>query len=159
MSSSACFDFFETEIRCENGIFNVYRRPINIIETDWILTQSGCCSNSGVIVGCCPNDFIPTTLFATFSSATGTCTCMEGLRIQLTWNGSQWLGQEDTCPLEVILECLTETWFITLGSGVVGCSVTFSPPASTCNPFSLIFTNMTIGNCCSGNVTVEINLS
>lgn len=39
-------NFFETEVRCEDGELNVYRRNINVEISDWYEILPNCCSSS-----------------------------------------------------------------------------------------------------------------
>jgi hypothetical protein len=43
--------------------------------------------NGGLLPGCCGSEPINSTLNVTFSGGTGTCTCLNGLSVTVTYNG------------------------------------------------------------------------
>ncbi len=51
-----------------------------------------CPVEPGIVTTCCPDYEIPATLFITFSDGTGTCSCMDGVTVQLDYAGTFFPG-------------------------------------------------------------------
>lgn len=126
----------------------------------WPLSAAQCGGaggGSGVMTNCCMAD-IPTLLHVTVSSKTGTCTCLPNA-LTLTWNGSAWsAGGAGTCTApDVFLICSGSTvnGFL-LYAPVAG--ITGGAPAagSTCSPFDLVFSSLSISGCCNGTATFHV---
>jgi hypothetical protein len=106
---------------------------------------------------CCPNG-LPSVLYATFSNGTGDCTCLDGQTVTLTYNsgGQNWTGLVNACggSPSVTLVCGGNSLW-----SIEGTYCVFHPPgqaATSCNPLSITWNNVSVSNGCSGTVTVTV---
>jgi hypothetical protein len=116
-------------------------------------------------VPCCPNA-LPTTLYATYSNGTGSCTCLNGLTVVLQWDGTAWTGTYQGCgsgvTTTVKLQCSVQAfgplWAVLQSApSPPGC---LSPGGQvttyTCNPPSFPFTFSGETGCCQGSYEVTV---
>lgn len=124
-----------------------------------------CCGSGGgggtISVPCCPSNLLPATVTATFSGGTGTCACLNGLAVSLTWDGAQWTGgsiplvQCSNGPWPMSLKCFT---VISNRWGLIFCGHESDKTTWSCAPLSIVFsvTLPPVGCPCSDTVTVTI---
>ncbi len=118
-------------------------------------TGSGSGSGSGgdsIDVLCCPGVSLPTTIHAALAGGTGSCTCLNGLTITMTWNGTLWQGSVAGCSGTVTFSMTPYCSYGFTGN----CSSTnqTTGPAS-CHPFKIVDT-IAVSGCCAGNIGVTI---
>lgn len=123
------------------------------------------CPEGTIETTCCPN-LLPETLSVAVSSKTGTCTCLPD-SFTMTWNGvtMQWESATpipgETCfgDPQFSLQCQpvagTECNDFQFSSTV--CNVTLATTTNCgCDPFSLVYTGITLSSCCTGTATLTI---
>ena len=121
-----------------------------------LATCSGCCIAPPS--GCCGSG-TPTTLTATFSSASGACTCLAGATKSIVWNGTAWIGvtTPGTCghQFSLSLACVSGVYQLTL-SFPDSCHVplTPGPVSASCTPFSLTYNFPAFGVVCGCTLSV-----
>lgn len=117
------------------------------------------CSGGGTIpTDCCPDDLIPATLTVAVTDKTGDCTCLPD-SFELTYTGGQWVGSILVCgvfTMQPRLACNPggASWNF---SSNQGCMFNKASAVWECNPFSVVFSNATITNCCTGTATFTIS--
>lgn len=119
------------------------------------------CCGGGIDTDCCNG--VNTTLTATFTNKTGTCTCLPST-VTLTYNVtlSRWGGSWSQCGIgaaSFFLRCVSGTWELILSNSPPGCSFNptgVNPSAESCDPFQLDFTGLTVQGCCAGTVDITI---
>jgi hypothetical protein len=111
--------------------------------------------------GCC-EDPIPTTLYVAFSSATGDCTCLNGLSVPLVYNGTTgWAYFDFLCGwtdrFSFLLSCDGVNWSFVSDTGVVFCGGASTEVSIQCDPLSLVYDlDIANGDCCTGTVRLTI---
>lgn len=137
---------------------------IGYVQERLLLSPLGACSpcpdpGGEVSTPCCSSVLLPATLFATFSAGTGTCACLNGLTVELTWNGSVWKGTYEGCGAStdtISVFCTAGVWNITRTAGS-GCMWPGGTAASsTCVPFSVLSQVNLVSGCCSGTFLITV---
>jgi hypothetical protein len=117
----------------------------------------------GVMTVCCGNVSIPTTLHATFTSGTGTCTCLNGITIVLTHqpNGI-WQGSFAGCGRprsDAAFYCQGTQWIFQLvNPNLNACQSDQTVLTGTCSPFAFTgpVTILAATPCCTGTIQVTV---
>ncbi len=113
---------------------------------------------------CCPPT-LPATLHATLSGGVGGCSCLNGVIVPVTWNGSVWVGSvTNVCTGNTVTLA-----FQCFGSGVANlkmitgsnCGVTAFTglpvtPTGSCVPLNAVYSSGLPSGCCSGAVTITL---
>lgn len=121
-------------------------------------STSGTSSSSGITNACCGSTAVPNTLTWVFSGASVGCTCLNGVTVTITWDGTNWTGSATICGATrtVSLACTGGVWTVTFADCVMGSNV----PVVVCSPFQLNFTGLAIGSpCCSTAGTVDVTIT
>ncbi len=116
---------------------------------------------------CCP-PALPAILHATFGGGTDGCSCLDGLSVPLAWNArsQEWIGGFSGCgaaPSTMLFSCVSAgpplQFTLTSDSGG-GCLFAGGESSSaTCSPtFSVTFSNISFGGCCSGTVNIQVTI-
>lgn len=115
------------------------------------------CCQECIETDCC--ECVPTILHGTFSAGSGTCTCLNGVTVTLTYNSGSgaWEGTFTGCggDTDVSFTCSSGlgNWLVeatghcTIGSTAAG--------SFTCDPFQVSF-NVIPSGCCLGGSTLTI---
>jgi hypothetical protein len=117
----------------------------------------------GVVNPCCGSVSIPTTLHATFTSGTGTCSCLNGISVALTHqpNGI-WQGSFAGCGRprsDVSFRCLGTQWvFQLVNPNLNACQSDPTVLTGTCSPFAFTgtVTILAVTPCCTGTIQATV---
>ena len=116
-------------------------------------------ANPFVQTNCCTNT-IPLTLYLTFTDATDTCTCFNGVTVQLNWDHENQVWSNSSVMVcsgitYISLKCESSSWIIE-GSG--GCNFGGNAIAVVCSPLALtMYITQDIASCCHGVVLGNIS--
>jgi hypothetical protein len=134
-----------------------------VATTTYDLSACPCCGGT-VTSPCCAGFTIPRTLHATLSNTTGTCGCLNGVTVTMTYNATgspvSWTGTYTACSgltSTLNLFCQSGNWLISSGgSCAIGNTTPVSLNCTSDNTFHIVFTPSVLG-CCSGAVTITIS--
>lgn len=159
----------QVPFECCSGNHFIYEDndSIGIVEQIIYMEPFGPCTPCGdgssggtVFTDCCPSIPLPEVLHGTFHSGSGSCVCMNGESVDLTWDGLQYIGTFTACSggtTTVTLTCSLLGWVLGMTGGVGSC---VSPgglvPSFTCLPLEMTTVPMSITGCCAGNITLTI---
>lgn len=138
-----------------NDGLTTYPTLINMIPVG----SCDCTGGGGVNTDCCATE-VPLTLTMTLTNKTGTCTCFAD-SITLTWDGTKWAttaSSGHSCGGGSI----DQTFLCDPGSGNFKLSATIcgiissTPLATSCDPFEVYYSGVSVLGCCSGTVDVTI---
>lgn len=109
------------------------------------LACQACEEEEPVETTCCEGTPIPTTLYATYSGGTGSCDCLDGVTVTMTYNAGSgyWVGGPDggTCGYDVYtwLRCASGNWRLGQSGNAIEPSIEAElvGAALDCEPFSL----------------------
>jgi hypothetical protein len=117
-------------------------------------------NDCGVDTTCCHPTNVPSTLHATFSNGTGSCSCFNGLSFAMTYDSvnARWSASGLTiCGLgtnSLLFQCNGATWGL---QGTGACSFQGGGATAVCSPFSVSFTTLSVSPvCCNGAIDVTV---
>jgi hypothetical protein len=107
---------------------------------------------------CCVNS-MPPVLTATFSAATGTCDCLDGVSVPLVWNVALggWSGSAPACngTLDFSFTCQSGNWYVQNTGG--SCRLANQVLSGTCGVGQTQLSATTqVNGCCTGRVNITI---
>ena len=136
---------------------------MSVCSTTTYCLSSGNSIPAGIITPCCPNNAVSPTLYATFTTTSAGCTCLDGVIFTLNYDSSSGAWEDTytgTCSQTagLALVCTNNTWALQ-GIGCLAGLAGGTPTAVTCSPFSLTFNgSIGAGNpCCNGTFTVSVS--
>lgn len=141
-SSNSCNIFSQMDIRCENGIANIYKKDVTVTRGEWVLySEQQCCNcssssgssgSSGAIQTICCENPIQSTLFLTLSNISSSCTYPTSIQLNYNslterWEACILVDEGTSCYARFIISCSEGQWFV--NDSVVD--------TVNCNPFVL----------------------
>jgi hypothetical protein len=128
--------------------------------------SGGSGGNGETVATTCCVEGIPTTLFATVSGGVSGCTCANGTTIELTYNGSYWVGSTTlgTCGKTISMgfQCLSGTGIRASWScnpdPAPSPPFSIAPSSSNCATSTWTFESPLGSSCCSSmnNITMTV---